>query len=54
MTKDGGRVSAHRDAQNGAVIFNKQTDLRMGANYSWSRGATWLIKNRLLNGQDQP
>jgi hypothetical protein len=27
-----------RDARNGAVIFNKQTDLRTGANYSWSRG----------------
>ncbi|MGH6847005.1 MAG: DUF3280 domain-containing protein, partial [Methylocella sp.] len=38
-----------RDARNGAVIFNKQTDLRMGANYSWSRGVDWLIKNRLLN-----
>lgn len=43
-----------RDARNGAVIFNKQTDLRMGANYSWDRGAAWLIKNRVLNGQDQP
>jgi hypothetical protein len=27
-----------RDARNGAVIFDKQSDLRMGANYSWSRG----------------
>jgi hypothetical protein len=43
-----------RDAQTGAVISNKQTDLRMGANYSWSRGAAWLIKNRLLDSQDQP
>ncbi|MGH6837367.1 MAG: DUF3280 domain-containing protein [Methylocella sp.] len=43
-----------RDARNGAVIFNQQTDLRMGANYSWDRGVAWLIKNRLLNSQDQP
>ena len=26
----------------------KQTDLRMGANVAWSRGARWLIENRLL------
>ena len=43
-----------RDARDGAVIINKQTDLRMGADYPWSRGAAWLIKNRLLNSQDQP
>ena len=43
-----------RDARTGTVIFNKQTDLRMGADYSWSRGAAWLIKNRLLDSQDQP
>ena len=43
-----------RDARNGAVIVNKQTDLRMGANYSWSRGVVWLIQNHLLNSQDRP
>ncbi|MCI0735644.1 MAG: DUF3280 domain-containing protein [Beijerinckiaceae bacterium] len=43
-----------RDARTGAVVFNKQTPLRMGADYSWSRGAAWLIKNRLLEGQDAP
>ena len=43
-----------RDARTGSVISNKQTDLRMGADYSWSRGAAWLIKNRLLASQDQP
>jgi Protein of unknown function (DUF2380) len=43
-----------RDAQIGAVISNKQFDLRMGANYSWSRGAAWLIKNRLLDSLRQP
>jgi hypothetical protein len=25
----------------------------MGADYSWDRGAAWLIKNRLLASQDQ-
>ncbi len=43
-----------RDARTGALIFNKQTDLRMGADYSWNRGAAWLIKNRLLDSQVQP
>ncbi|MGH6810898.1 MAG: DUF3280 domain-containing protein [Methylocella sp.] len=43
-----------RDARTGAEIFNKQSDLRMGANYSWDRGVAWLINNRLLNRQDQP
>lgn len=43
-----------RDARTGAVISVKQTDLRMGADYSWRRGAAWLIKNRLLMNQGQP
>ncbi len=29
----------------------EQTDLRIGANYSWDRGAAWLIKSRLLEKQ---
>jgi hypothetical protein len=37
-----------RDARSGAVVAVKQTDLRMGANVAWSRGARWLIENRLL------
>lgn len=37
-----------RDARSGAVIDVKQTDLRMGANVAWSRGARWLIERRLL------
>ena len=37
-----------RDARSGAVIAVAQTDLRMGANVAWSRGARWLIENRLL------
>ncbi len=37
-----------RDARSGAVVDTEQTDLRMGANVAWSRGARWLIQNRLL------
>jgi hypothetical protein len=37
-----------RDARSGVLVDVKQTDLRMGANVAWSRGARWLIENRLL------
>ena len=37
-----------RDVRSGALVDVKQTDLRMGANVAWSRGARWLIENRLL------
>jgi hypothetical protein len=37
-----------RDARSGAIVAIGQTDLRMGANVAWSRGARWLIENRLL------
>jgi hypothetical protein len=37
-----------RDTRSGAIIAVRQTDLRMGANVAWSRGARWLIENRLL------
>ena len=37
-----------RDARSGAIVAVQQTDLRMGANVAWSRGARWLIQNRLL------
>jgi Protein of unknown function (DUF2380) len=37
-----------RDAQSGALVDVKQTDLRAGANSAWSRGARWLIQRRLL------
>jgi hypothetical protein len=43
-----------RDARTGAVIATEQTGLRMGADYSWTRGAAALIKARLLKEQDQP
>lgn len=41
-----------RDARTGAVIAVEQTDLRIGADYSWNRGAAWLIKNRLFKDQN--
>ena len=37
-----------RDARSGAIVAVARTDLRMGANVAWSRGARWLIENRLL------
>src|SRR5205823_7983438 len=44
-----------RDARSGAIVAVGQTDLRMGANVAWSRGARWLIENRLLASiQDKP
>jgi hypothetical protein len=43
-----------RDARTGAVIATEQTGLRMGADYSWTRGAASLIKDRLLKDQDRP
>lgn len=38
-----------RDAHTGAVLSVRQTDLRMGADYSWYRGADWLIETSLLS-----
>jgi Protein of unknown function (DUF2380) len=37
-----------RDARDGQVISSFSTDLRMGADYSWSRGVRWLMQNRML------
>ncbi|HXE24799.1 MAG TPA: DUF2380 domain-containing protein [Roseiarcus sp.] len=42
-----------RDARTGKLLSVERTDLRMGANYSWNRGAAWLVKNRLLEKQAQ-
>ena len=36
------------DAATGEAITNKFTDLRMGANYAWSRGVRWLMQNEIL------
>jgi len=37
-----------RDARTGDVVHSEDSGLRMGADYSWTRGATRLIKDRLL------
>jgi len=42
-----------RDARTGAVISDEDSGLRMGADYSWSRGAARLIKDRLLENRVQ-
>ena len=42
-----------RDARTGAVLAAGDSGLRMGANYSWSRGATRLVRDHLLEGGQQ-
>ena len=42
-----------RDAGTGAVLSSADSGLRMGADYSWSRGAVRLIKDRLLERKAQ-
>ncbi|HLG85410.1 MAG TPA: DUF2380 domain-containing protein [Bradyrhizobium sp.] len=42
-----------RDAHGGNVIATADSGLRMGANYSWSRGATRLVRDHLLEGGQQ-
>jgi hypothetical protein len=42
-----------RDAHSGTVVANADSGLRMGANYSWSRGAARLVRDRLLEGSGQ-
>jgi hypothetical protein len=37
-----------RDARTGAVIMSAKSGLRIGADYSWSRGVRWLMQNRIL------
>jgi hypothetical protein len=36
------------DARKGELITNLTSDLRIGADYSWSRGVRWLMQNRML------
>jgi len=43
-----------RDARTGAVLSDADSGLRMGANYSWDRGAARLVQDRLLNDRAQP
>jgi hypothetical protein len=38
-----------RDAHSGDLILARQTDLRLGADYSWYRGAAALINKSLLS-----
>ena len=38
-----------RDAHTGALVLARQTDLQMGADYSWNRGAAALINKSLLS-----
>jgi Protein of unknown function (DUF2380) len=40
-----------RDARTGAIVAGADSGLRMGANYSWSRGAMRLIRDQLLEVQ---
>jgi len=42
-----------RDARTGAVVSQGDSGLRMGADYSWRRGAVGLISDRLLGSQSQ-
>jgi len=42
-----------RDSKTGAVISKGDSGLRMGANYSWSRGAVHLVRDRVLDSQPQ-
>jgi len=38
------------DAGTGARVTAGYTGLRMGANYSWPRGAKWLMERRVMAG----
>jgi hypothetical protein len=38
------------DARTGAPVALGYSGLRMGANYSWPRGAKWLMERRVLAG----
>jgi hypothetical protein len=40
-----------RDARTGDLISAGESGLRMGANYSWSKGAVRVISDRLLDSQ---
>jgi hypothetical protein len=40
-----------RNALNGELISTYSTDLRMGADYSWSRGVRWLMQNQTLTSK---
>ena len=41
-------LRANGTSGSGEPVANYYTSLRMGANYAWPRGVTWLMKNRIL------
>jgi hypothetical protein len=43
-----------RDARTGAVLAEGDSGLRMGADYSWNRGAARLVRDRVLESRAQP
>lgn len=43
-----------RDTATGKVVATYFTNLRIGANYSWSRGVAWLMKNRMMADKGTP
>jgi uncharacterized protein DUF2380 len=43
-----------RDAHTGAIVSSGNSGLRMGADYSWKRGAVRLVSDRLIEGRSQP
>jgi len=40
-----------RDARTGAVLTRGDSGLRMGADYSWKRGAVRLVSDRLIDSR---
>jgi hypothetical protein len=36
------------NAHTGAGVASGFTGLRLGANYAWARGVTWLMQNQML------
>jgi Tol biopolymer transport system component len=40
-----------RDVRTGALVSQGDSGLRMGADYSWTRGAVRLVRDRLLESQ---
>ena len=40
-----------RDARTGAVLARGDSGLRMGADYSWKRGAVRLVSDRLIESR---
>lgn len=42
-----------RDSKTGAVVSKGDSGLRMGANYSWPRGALRLLRDRVLDNRPQ-